>query len=266
MFRFMLSMVLAAFLALPTITHAGSEAAGDPILPVAQINAFSDKVQQDLAARGAYVAIVARTGRDPSSLPKGIRYTHLGYWVYSQLTDANGNTSFGYRVYNLYQEAGNDSRSRLVQDNPADFFAGAHRLEAGIIIPDKRLQKKLLQVIASPTYARLHNPNYAVLANPLNSRFQNCTEHALEVMMASIYGTDDKARIKANINAYFKPQRVEISGLKRFFAPAASGALTTSDHGSKVATATFGSIARFMKDNKLAETVYRMTPGGTYSY
>jgi len=78
------------------------------------------------------------------------------------------------------------TRSQLIQDTPADFFAGAQRLDAGIIIPDAQLQQKLLRVIASPTDRSLHNANYSVLANPSNKRFQNCTEHTLDVMMAAI--------------------------------------------------------------------------------
>ncbi len=81
-----------------------------------------------------------------------------------------GQLQRGYRVYNLYQLDGDQTRSRLVQNSPADFFAGAHRLDAGVIIPDVRLQKKLLSVIASPTYSALHNPQYSVLANPNTTR------------------------------------------------------------------------------------------------
>jgi len=48
---------------------------------------------------------------------------------------------------------------------------------------------------------------------------------------------------------------VKISGLKRTFARVASAALTTSDHGAQIGTATFGSIARFMKKHDLADEV-----------
>jgi hypothetical protein len=240
---------------------AGSSEAGKSILAAAEVATFSNRVQQDLAARGANVAIVARMGRDPSLLPSGVQYTHVSFWVYSQITRADGSTGRGYQVYNLYQDTGDQTRSQLVQDSPADFFAGAYRLDAGIIIPDVRLQKKLLNVIASPTYGALHNPRYSVLANPNTSQFQNCTEHTLDVIMASIYGTNDVPQIKANIVAHFQPQRIRLGGFKRALAPIASQALTTADHGSTVATATLGSIARFMRANKLASEIYRITPG-----
>lgn len=244
---------------LPVVAEAGSSEAAKPRLPASEVAAYSNRVQHDLAARGARVAIVSRMGRDPSVLPAGVTYTHVAFWVYSQITQADGQTGRGYRVYNLYQRAEDGTRSQLVQDSPADFFAGAHRLDAGVIIPEPRLQKKLLKTIAGPVYAKLHNADYSVLANPTTTQFQNCTEHTLDVLVASIYGTQDVGRIKANVAAYFEPQPISLGGVQRFLAPIASQALTTKDHGSGVATATFGSIARFMEKHDLASAVYRIT-------
>lgn len=266
MSRFFTVLFLTLATALPSFALAGSSEAGKIVLPTAEVSTFSNRVQQDLASRGVHVAIVARMGRDPKVLPRGVQYTHVSFWVYSQITRADGSTGRGYQVYNLYQDAGNKMRSNLVQDSPADFFAGAHRLDAGVIIPDVRLQKKLLRVIASPTYATLHNAKYSVLANPNTTQFQNCTEHTLDVVMASVYGTNNVSQIKANISAHFQPQKIQVGGLKRLLAPVASQALTTSDHDAKVATATFGSIAQFMRENKLASQVYRVTPDKLFRF
>lgn len=258
--RILAILGVVATCAMPVSAHAGSSSAANPVLPAAEVAAFSNRVQQDLAARGARVAIVARVGRDPALLPEGIRYTHVAFWVYSQIETADGQTGRGYHVYNLYQRNGDLTRSDLVQDRPADFFAAAQRLDAGVIIPDPRLQQKLLNVITSPTYAALHNPTYSVLANPRSSQFQNCTEHTLDVLMAALYDTPDPRQIKANIAAHFEGQEVRLNGLQRLFAPAASQALTTADHGAVVRTATFGAIARFMETHDLADLTYRITP------
>ncbi len=259
--RHYIKMIFVALtLMLPLPAMAGSSAAADAVLPTADVVGFANRVQRDLASRGANVAIVARVGRDPSLLPDGIRYTHVAFWVYSRITRADGSTGMGYRVYNLYQTAGDLTRSELVQDTPADFFAAAHRLDAGVIIPDPRLQQKLLNVIASPTYARLHNPSYSVLANPATRQFQNCTEHTLDVVMAALYDTTDPTQIKANVAAHFAGQPVRLNGLQRLLAPAASQALTTADHGRAVRTATFGAIAGFMQNHDLDDSVYRVTP------
>jgi hypothetical protein len=255
----LLLAAIAAIAALPALARAGSDAAGAPILPAAQVATFAERVERDLAARDAQVAIVARMGRD-GDLPEGIRYTHVAFWVHSDITDASGAARRGHRAWNLCQTPDDDTRSSLVQDSPADFFAGAHRLDAGVIIPDPRLQAKLPGVIASPTYAALHNPRYAVLANPATARFQNCTEPTLDVLMASLCGISDPARIKASIAAHFVPRPVRIGAIKRLLAPLASGALTTADHDGPIAAATFGAIARFMRRHDLAREIYRITP------
>ncbi len=266
MHRFFKAMSVVAALLAPVPAVAGSSAASNPVLPRAEVISFADRVSRDLAARGAQVAIVARVGRDPSVLPDGIDYTHVAFWVYSDLRLANGQRGRGYRIYNLYQRADDLTRSDLVQDDPNAFFANVHTLDAGVIIPDARLQARLLEVIAGPAYAALHNPSYSVLANPADGRFQNCTEHTLHVLMAALYATDDSAQIKANIAAHFTPQPVEVNGVARFFATAASAALTTQDHGAEVGTATFGSIARFMQEYELSALTYRITPDQVVRY
>ena len=260
MIRFFSIVMLACTLLLPSLVWAGSSQTGGTHLPKDQVAAFSNRVQMDLAARGARVAIVARMGRDPKVLPAGVKYTHVAYWVYSQITKADGSKGRGYHVYNLYQRADNAARSDLVQEAPAHYFAGAYALDAGIIIPDARLQTKLLKTIASSTYADLHNPTYSVLANPNTNQFQNCTEHTLNVLMASLYGTRDLGQIKANIAAHFTPQTIAMGGSKRFLAQLASKGLVTTDHGRTVRTTTFSSIARFMQQHDLAQDIYRLTP------
>lgn len=260
--RILRGMALVVSLLLPSLAGAGSAQADKPVLAPAEVAAFSDSLQRDLAARGANVAIVARVGRDRADLPKGIDFTHVAYWVYSKIDRADGTSYYGYQAYNLYQLADDLTASQLVRDSPADFFAGAHALDAGVIIPDPRLQHKLLGVIASPTYKTLHNSRYSVLANPRTEQFQNCTEHTLDVLMASLYDTGDPEQIKANIAAHFDAQPVRIGGLKRLLAPAASAALTTSDHGPTIETATFGAIARFMAQHDLSDQIYRYSVDG----
>ena len=266
MARIMKIFLLMLGLLLPAFAGAGSSEASKPVLPLEEVAKFTDGLERDLAARGAQVAIVARVGRDRAQLPDGIDYTHVAYWVYSKIERADGTSYFGYQAYNLYQTADDLTRSTLVQDSPVDFFAGAYALDAGIVIPDPRVQRKLLNVIASPTYSALHNSRYSVLANPRTRDFQNCTEHTLDVLMASLYDTDNLAQIKANITAHFDAQPIRIGGFKRLLAPAASAALTTSDHGATIKTATFGSIARFMSEHDLSVQIYQYTPGGAKGF
>ena len=79
--RILATIALSIATLSPLSALAGSSAVGNPILPEAKVAAFSNRVQQDLASRGANVAIVSRVGRDPSVLPDGINYTHVAFWA-----------------------------------------------------------------------------------------------------------------------------------------------------------------------------------------
>ena len=69
-----IAIVFAGMVALlPTIAPAGSSEAAQAILPANQVATFSNRVQKDLTARGAHVAIAARKGRDPRALADGIK-------------------------------------------------------------------------------------------------------------------------------------------------------------------------------------------------
>ena len=134
----------------------------------------------------------------------------------------------------------------------------AYQLRAGIIIPAPELQARLLSIINSPTYPKLHNPAYSVVANPFERRYQNCTDFVLDVLTAAIYRTDDVAIIKADEKAYFTPQLIKVDGLRRLFAPIFVSGMHTDDQGGEIHTATFQSIAGFMRTYKLASEVFEV--------
>lgn len=261
MSRLLPSLAICALLAagMANSADAGSQQGSAPKLPIEDVTSFADQVERNLAARGAHVAIVSRVGRDPAELPEGIAYTHVGIWVYSNISLNDGSQVRGYRVHNLYQRAEDLDVSDLVQDNPIDFFAGAQSLDAGIIVPDRRLQAKLLDVISSPTYASLHNAKYSAVANPDNNDYQNCTEHTLNLLMAALYGTHDMSQIKANIRAHFDPQEIKVGPVKRLLGPIVMDGVTMRDQGNTVRTTTFTTLADFMKRFELAESVQRQT-------
>lgn len=225
-----------------------------------QIIKFAKQVEKTLAAKGARVAILARMGRPASELPEGMHFTHVAFIVYSQITAADGRTIPGYAIYNLYQQDKHPEISALVQDFPVDFFAGVAVLEAGIIIPSAELQQRLLQVIASPTYAALHDSHYSLIANPYTLGKQNCTEHTLDVLNAAIYQTNDIKKIKANEKAYFEAQPVNVSPLKLLLGSVFSAEVSTSDQTGKPVTATFETIAKYLQKYDAGSEVLTLTP------
>ncbi len=213
-----------------------------------QIISFSKKVERTLGSSGARVAIIARMGRPVSELPEGMRFTHVAFAVYSEITTVDGEKVTGYAIHNLYQQEARPDVSDLVQDFPVDFFAGVSTLEAGLIIPSPQLQERLLSVIASPTYKQLHQPSYSVIANPYTLGRQNCTEFVLDVINSAIYQTNDIQVIKANEKAYFVAQPVNVSPFKLMLGSIFSAEVATSDHPSHPVTATFERIGDYLKN------------------
>lgn len=259
-----LTNALFTFLALLAfclpVDAGGSLAGGEIHFKPEEIISFAKKVEKTMAAKGARIAIVARVGRPREKLPEGMAFTHTAFAVYSQITTADGRKIPGYAMYNLYQKDKQPDVSDLIQDYPVDFFSGVQVLEAGIIIPSPELQKRLLEVVASPVYTELHNPRYSVIANPYTLDLQNCTEHTLDIITAAIYQTNDIKQIKANEKAYFVAQTVHVNPLKLALGSLFAADVTTSDHPGEPETATFESIGRFLTKYDSASEVLTVTP------
>lgn len=225
-----------------------------------QIVRFAKKVERALAAKGARVAILARMGRPASELPEGMHFTHVAFAVYSQITTADGRSLPGYAIHNLYQYDDRPDASHLVQDFPVDFFAGVAQLEAGVIIPSPELQQRLLNVIGSPTYQALHDPRYSVIANPFTLGRQNCTEFVLDVINSAIYDTSDFKVLKANAQAYFTPQPVNVNPFKLLLGSMFTAEVSTSDQPGPAVTATFERIADYLGKYDVGSTVMTLLP------
>jgi len=226
-----------------------------------EIARFSKQIETNLAARGARVAIVFRAGRAREKLPKGIAYTHGAFWVYRDIQTDNGQTEPGYAVYNLYAGDGKalpTTASRLVQDFPYDFTSGSSVDDVAVIVPSPEVQRRLLAVIDSPTYAALHNPAYSLIANPLSPRYQNCNGFMLDVLASAVWDITDRDQIRANLKAHFKPTPVEAGPVTRLLAPLVTAGLKTDDQSGHLRTATYESLADFMRANGMLQASYSM--------
>lgn len=252
--------LLLAGLATPAAAQMSSAAAGN-VENIERVVPFAKKVERALAERGAVVAIVARMGRDPADMPdEAGKYTHVGIWIYSEVTAENGRKVNGYATYNLYQDAADHGRSNLVQDFPVEFFGRVFDLNAGIVIPTPEMQKELLRVVTSPAYEELHVPAYSVVANPYEWRFQNCTNFVMALIVSAIYGTTDRAEISGHMRDYYEPSDVGVGGVTRVLGSVFVQGFATSDHGGRpIRTSTFDSIVGFMTRYGLAETVLEVT-------
>lgn len=215
------------------------------------VKKFAKNVEKFAAKQGAQVFIIGRVGRPPSELPKGVKFTHAAIAVYSNIELENGEVIKGYAIHNLYQKEDKKNRSTLVTDYPVDFFWGVNELKAGVIIPTPALQAKLIEAISTGKNKAIHNPKYSVMANPFNDTFQNCTEHTLDVINAAIYNTTDIAQLKANSEAYFKPQKIKTNPVVLMLGSLFMKDVSLKDHGSKVKTATFSTIGKYLEENQL---------------
>ena len=232
--------------AAPGFSSASSGGGETTNFKAEEIITFAKKVERTLASKGAHVAILARMGRPLSDMPRGMRFTHVAFVVYSQIQTADGRTLPGYAIHNLYQYDDKPNTSRLVIDYPVDFFSGVAQMEAGILIPSAELQQRLIKVIASPAYAAVHEPRYSVIANPYNEGRQNCTEFILDVINSAIYQTSNVKQLKQVAQKFFVAQPVEVNPFKLLLGSVFSAEVATSDHPSKPVTATFERISDYL--------------------
>lgn len=240
---------------------AGSRAgSGESAFTEEALATFAKQVERYAARYRARVFILARQGVPEDELPEGVKFTHTALAVYSTISTTDGRQLKGYAIHNLYQSAEGAGTSHLALDYPVDFFQSVPVLKAGVLIPSDAVQDKVLQVVQSGQAARLHNPHYSILSNPFNSQFQNCTELTLDILFSALYSTDNRAQIKANERAYFKPQSIPLSATERWFGSMVREDFTLADHSGPVQTVTFASLRRFLADYGLLAQSAVITP------
>lgn len=260
--RSLIALAAVAALTFTAVPAAAQDSSAHVIAPhfsVEQAAAFSKQVERDLASKGARVAMVFRAGRMRDQLPEGISYTHGAFWVYRTIKTADGGTLSGYAVYNLYAgdgKAWSKIESRLVQDYPLDFTRGSTVNDMAVIIPSPEMQRRIIAVIDSPTYQKVHNPAYSLVANPWSRKYQNCNNFMLNVIAAAVWNTDDPQQITADLKAHYKPTIVKANTVLRLFGPIADQRLRTDDQQGPIRTATYESLAAFMGENNLLQEHY----------
>ena len=145
-----------------------------------------------------------------------------------------------------------------MQDVPFAFTRGSAVAAVAVIVPSPEMQRRMLQVIDGPDYARLHNPSYSLVANPLRDTHQNCNSFMLDVVAAAAWETRDPAQIRADERAHYTPTVVKAGPLMRLFGPMVDGRLKTDDQSGPIRTATYESMAAFMRANGLLQAAYAL--------
>ena len=197
----------AMLLATAVNAHAGQNCEPKP-LTVDEVQRSLDLAQrsmQVLDASGAQVAIIARAGQNLSQY--GLRYSHVGLawrdhpagrWVVVQLLNDCGTAD-----------------SALFNDGLGNFFLGGlYQYKAELILPSPEVQQRLVQVLASRTPQRLHQPKYSMLAYAWSTRYQNSNQWVLETLAAASAApgkVETRAEAQQWLNqAGFQPVGVDI--------------------------------------------------------
>lgn len=254
-----LALALGAGFAGPAPAQDSSAAAVSGRFSAPQAAAFGKALEKDLGARGARVAMVFRSGRPRASMPEGLGYTHSAFWVYRDITTAGGGRLKGYAVYNLYHGDGEKrpkDRSSLVQDWPTDFMLGSIEDDVAVIVPTPEMQRRLLALIDSPTYAALHQPSYSLVDSPFDRRHQNCNTFMLDVISSAAWETSNPDQIALNLKTWFKPAVIRAGPLQRLFGPMVDPRIKTDDQSGPIVTASFETISGFMTANGLSSATY----------
>lgn len=251
------ALVLTGFATAP-VAEAGSGAL--PISPFAIEDSadFSKQIERELAARGARVALVFRSGRYREDLPEGVRYTHGAFWVWSEIELEDGSRTHGYAVHNLYHYAEDTRTSYLAQDWPLNFTRGDVIGEVGVILPSPEMQRRLWMMLATDADDALHQPDYSLISNPHDARYQNCNEYLLDVIAAATWETTDRDQIKANLEAWFEPAPIRAGLFERLFGPSVDERIRMEDHRGAIRTTTFQSLANFMTQHHLSADTYEI--------
>lgn len=258
--RLRLVSVLAA-LALTACSQVmpGSSRTPTDVFSLQDAADFSKQIERELAERGAFVALVFRSGRSRDALPDGVRYTHGAFWVYTPIETEDGGTVYGYAVYNLYHGEEDVTASYLAQDWPLDFTRGDAVGEVGVIVPVPEMQRRILDVMASDNYEALHQPDYALLSNPDDLRYQNCNEFMLDIVASAAWETTDRARIKVNIAEYVNATPIPLNFWERLTASWFDPRVRLDDQGEAVQSTTFAAIRDFMAEYELDQESFELS-------
>ena len=221
--------------------------AGDAFFPRETLEKYGEQILDELKEKDVKFAVISRAGQARDKLPEGVMFTHSAFF--------RRNEAGGYDIYNLYHGVKNRNRSSLVTDTPADFLRTLQERDAGILIPDQATQDLLHAFVETPEYSAMHHPDYSLISNPFDLRWQNCNEFMLYVFGAAMWATTDRETLRKKLESTITPTELKVSFLKRYYGPKVDERLILKDHGDKVYTTTFATISQlFEKTNTLKES------------
>ncbi len=212
---------------------------GDALFEQKILENYGNQILRELEAQDVKVAIVSRSGQKRDKLPKGVMFTHSAFF--------RRNSDGGYDVYNLYHGKDNRLVSSLVTDTPADFLRLLKEKDAGILLPTEQTQDALYDFLESPAYKAVHQPNYSLISNPLDLRWQNCNEFMLYAVAALFWDSTDRKLLREKLTNTIDPTLLPASIIRRHIGPKIDERLIMADHGKTIQTTTFGTLTQLFE-------------------
>ena len=219
--------------------YVASTDSGDALFARETLERYGTQLVDELASHDVQLAIVSRAGQTRDKLPDGVQFTHSAFF--------RRTADDGYDVYNLYHGEADRLTSSLVTDTPADFLRLLQERDAGIVIPTPEMQARLHAFLETPEYRAVHQPTYSLISNPLDLRYQNCNEFMLYALAAAIWETTDRAVLRDKLAETVTPTELHVSPVRRHFGPMIDERLLLDDHGERIVTTTFGTLAELLE-------------------
>ena len=246
--------IFGQYLNLEYRTVIASTQKGEALFTREILEEYGTQIIAHLNDNDVEMAIVSRSGQPRKKLPEGISFTHSAFWL------RNGE---GYDVYNLYHGEDNRLISSLVTDTAADFLRLTRESDVGILLPKPDVQIALTTHIKSANYSRVHQVNYSLISNPLDTRFQNCNEFMLDVLASFAWGEYDANAIKKRLAKDFRPTEIKAGFIRRHVAPFVDERLVMAEHGKQIYTTTRLDLQEFLESQNMLDKAYVLTLNST---
>ena len=268
--RTALVVLVAAVLATTSSgAHAGQACEEKPPMMNALARGLSlaHGTSQALDRTGADVVLIARAGQDLSR--HGLRWSHVGF---AYRTPAPPATTYAtspdgaarhatWRVVHKLNDCG-QATSAVYRQGLAQFFNDdPHRYEAALLPLKPEVAARLLPVLLDDNrVARLHEPDYSLVAYPWSQRFQQSNQWAIETLALAM---EPSATTRQRAQAWlmlqdYRPTTLNLHALERLGARMTRVNVSFDDHpgekrwNDRIETVTADSVLDWLTRNDLA--------------
>lgn len=240
--------------------HAGRTCEVRPldVQTVRQSMELADRTARTLDRLGATVVVIGRAGQDLGRY--GVHWSHMGF-AYRERPDQ------AWRVVHKLNHCGSASASVYRQGLGEFFLDRMFRYKAGIVVPTKEVQAKLLPVLRdNAPLMRFHVDAYNMLAYPWSLRYQQSNQWVLETLagaMEPTITTRSQAQAWLQMRNY-QPAVLRIGAFERLGARATSANIAFDDHpdakrySGRIETVTVDSAFNWFYVSGLGSTVIQV--------